>query len=599
MKKVRSKPGKMRREAQFNPDLVATTISQLLMSDLSTLKHLHGGRDSSNVVFAEMQGRNILKKYVSPQLDPTKLETEAFEAFLYTNERIGQVNRNFVPPRDLPRNRLNREEIILLRARTLISAVLHDISTDEIFAHCRNSGGVTLGVSYSDTSNEAKFSFPISATHRASKLFDHYLTWNSSLHASLNKIQAQRPLCPRYDIKQGSRATTVEKNNTKRRMIAIEPTANMFLQQGIMSVMYKRLKRVGLDVKSLPAHHRSLARFGSISGKLATIDFESASDSVAYEVLRWLLPPKWFFYIDLVRSPTITIGDSEHTLSMVSTMGNAVTFPLETLVFWALGVASVMQRTKPNPNSQLAELTDKASVSVFGDDCILPVVDAPVFTKACSNVGFIVNKEKSFMSPEAGFRESCGGDYYHGKEVRSLYLGSPTSTSIRALEPWLYIILNAVLKKYVSYFGSLRYVYDKELLAYLFSLFRKYNLRLKVVPSDYPDDAGLVEHQDLSRLAACYDFSLSRVDRDIHGTHDFKFLKFKYFERLDRDVDLAYSLWLTKLSNQNPSPVKNVPGYRVNDDEPFLSFPVRKRGCYVVAKGSSPAMDINPIKNKG
>jgi hypothetical protein len=381
-----------------------------------------------------------------------------------------------------------------------------------------------------------------------------------------------------FDIVDASRATTVDKTNDKRRMIAIEPTVNMFFQQALMNIMYNRLKDVGLDVESLPSRHQDLALQGSISGALSTIDFSSASDCVSIAVLRYLLPPKWFRYLDAVRCPRMEILGETVDLHMISTMGNAGTFPLETLVFWSIGVASVMYHNRTNPFSLLSLPEERGMVSVFGDDCILPTLAAKTFMSNAVELGFVVNEEKSFFDIGPGFRESCGGDYLRGTNVRPLSIKAPTSNRRSALEPWLYVILNGVIKKYISYFGPLQYVYEKALLEYLFGLFRKHNLKIKIVPMDFPDDSGL-KTRDWRRIRACYNVSFDTVAVTDQGWSSFRYCRFVYRDKRARDDFLRYVGWLQRpITSKWWSPPRAL----------RTLFPIRRRGGYVVARAISP-----------
>lgn len=60
------------------------------------------------------------------------------------------------------------------------------------------------------------------------------------------------------------------------------------------------------------------------------------------------------------------------------------------------------------------------TVSVFGDDIICPTDCAKSVTAALVFFGFKLNEEKSFVSGK--FRESCGGDYFKGLDMRPHYL---------------------------------------------------------------------------------------------------------------------------------------------------------------------------------
>lgn len=91
-------------------------------------------------------------------------------------------------------------------------------------------------------------------------------------------------------------------------------------------------------------------------------------------------------------------------------MGNALTFPVEELVFGS--ECQVIQE-------EMTGVTDRPLWSVYGDDIIVPVEWYDTLVEYLSALGFIVNKDKSFST--GFFRESCGKEYFHGKDVSPLY----------------------------------------------------------------------------------------------------------------------------------------------------------------------------------
>jgi len=324
-----------------------------------------------------------------------------------------------------------------------------------------------------------------------------------------------------------------------------------------------------LDLATLPTLHKERAKRASIDGREATIDWSSASDCVSIDLLRWLMPQQWFECCDSVRSTQILIEDSWVKLNMFSTMGNAVTFPLETLVFWTIAQACRLEYEQQM--TCYPEWEDMLSCSVFGDDCIVPTDIAPLFIEMMESVGFICNNEKSFIDADGSFRESCGGDYLRGVDVRPFNLKGPHSDRLSALEPWLYIIANRLIPKYISCFGERDYIYDKELFKLLERLFREHKLVLKLVPPGYPDDSGLSVNDDIQRFIRCYpSFSLSRVGKDHHGSYTFRFNLFCYRKNRPRVEELHYATWLRR------------PG---GERGPW--WETKKIGGYVVAKGRS------------
>jgi hypothetical protein len=253
---------------------------------------------------------------------------------------------------------------------------------------------------------------------------------------------------------------------------------------------------------------------------------------------------------------------------MFSTMGNAGTFPLETLVFWTLGHACRLQEL--NTLSLFPEWKDLRKVSVFGDDCIVPAYMVKSFISICTSVGFIINEEKSFYD-DNGFRESCGGDFLRGEDVRPYCIKAPPTVSHNRLEPFLYIAFNSLYERYKRIFGELMCIADMELWRCMVSLFSQYDISVKLVPDFFPDDAGLKMSQDIDRLDELYPgLKLSRIGKSTNNRYDFHFLRFNYPRTRRRFDYLHYALWLKR------------PG---GERSPWWT--TRKRGGYVVARGQT------------
>lgn len=561
----------------FHPRKAATALHEAIKRDLSKVKQMHDLAEDPIRILADRQVTEFLKKFSDPTESQEHLVAHTFAKFRKVNEHMRQFRDLEVPSADARIQRGSaKQDAILIRARALMHHVLNDFGEEELFLRVRNSQGATIGVPFVDTSVEAKLTFPISLTPRVKPLFERYLLFDFQLSRAVEQFNEQHPLGERYTFVQGSRATTVEKNDQTRRMIAVEPTGNMMLQQGLMALLYDRMRTVGLDVESLPYTHKERAREASISGREATIDWSSASDCVSIGLLRYLLPPKWFWYFDMTRSTTMELEGSVEELNMASTMGNAVTFPLETLVFWTIAHGVRLSQNELT-NSCLVEWRDLLAVSVFGDDCIVPSNMALDFIEACEKVGFIVNDEKSFYDESDRFRESCGGDYHAGYDVRPAHLGAPTGDRRSDLEPWLYITLNAMIPKYVVCFGSLGYVYDKELFRVAFGLFKKYGIRPKLVPDFYPDDSGLHLSSDLWRFTRHYRPSWDDVKVSHQGSVSFHFMRYQFRQRMRRDDGIRLALWLKTPVRSRPA----VPG----DKTHIWNRPRRFGGGYVVAKG--------------
>jgi len=600
----------MKRKAKiFNPEHIKTKILQGVLRDIPSSLHVYEDKYDPLLMLQYRLANELDKKFVSGSSSSVLLRGKAFKKFLDTNTHMKNFTGCFSPcvhPM-VPQSKHSYRDNVLLRARRLMHYVLTPFSEDEWFQCCKHGTGTSLGVSFNDTSLEAKSKLPMTATRRVTSLLDRYLGFDSQLKSAVIAYNGDSPIGEWYEVVEGSRATTVPKTSSIDRMIAVEPTGNMFFQQGLMAMMYERMKKVGLDLESLPRMHKDRARIASITSKEATIDWSSASDCVSLELLRWLLPPIWFECCDMVRSPLMSVDNEYVELNMFSTMGNAVTFPLETLVFWVLAHAVRLQEL--GTLSHFPEWKDRHSCSVFGDDCIVPSEIASQFIEIATSVGFIINNEKSFCDETSHFRESCGGDYLRGYDVRPFHLRAPTSNRLSALEPWLYIIGNRLMLKYMTCFGKRNYIYKDGLFGTLSKLFAEYNLTLKIVPDDYPDDAGLKMSSDIQRLRSNYPWKFSRVAVNQHGTYTFLFCSFNYKQKVRRFDDLHYADWLRKRAylqrgcDQELDDERQQLRYRLKRycfkhnlrrtgysrfaREPLLWYKRKDRGGYVVAKGKT------------
>lgn len=243
----------------------------------------------------------------------------------------------------------------------------------------------------------------------------------------------------------GNRLTTVPKTAVIDRTIAIEPALNVFLQKGVESVLRRYLQRWGVTIRDQTRNHGP-ARIGSVNGYFSTLDLSSASDSMSTELVKWLLPPAWYRYIDAIRSPEFSVdkGGTWRKYEKFSSMGNATTFPLESLIFMALSRACARIT-----GTQIRELR------VYGDDIIVPRSMSLLLIEVLSFCGFSTNRSKSFIF--GPFRESCGVDYFSGIDVRPVYLKRYPRTEEEA-----YSLFNRLRRSRFgfSFDNTLRYIWD-------------------------------------------------------------------------------------------------------------------------------------------
>jgi hypothetical protein len=206
------------------------------------------------------------------------------------------------------------------------------------------------------------------------------------------------------------------------RVIAVEPTHMQYMQQGLLIALVQALEGphnpfpvLGFS-DQLP--NQELARRGSLQGDLATIDLSDASDRVLNSLVMNGLVRRFPWLrkaLDATRSRTSVMPDGTLVgLRKFASMGSAVCFPIEALVFATIAMMGVQRSmgrslTKKDLKSLLG------SVRVYGDDIIVPTVHANHVVEELTRFGLAVNHSKSFL--EGNFRESCGGDFFLGEWV--------------------------------------------------------------------------------------------------------------------------------------------------------------------------------------
>lgn len=283
------------------------------------------------------------------------------------------------------------------------------------------------------------------------------------------------------EIVHGNRFSTVPKDAEKLRGIAIEPSVNLFYQLGIGRLLKKRLRAAGLDLQYGQDIHRQVACEASIRGHLATIDLSNASDTICKALVKLLLPPVWFQILNEIRSPKTNVDGKWVVLEKFSSMGNGYTFELETLIFSTLASCALEMND--------CEVVLGANVHTFGDDIIVPTDQAKNVIAVLQYFGMETNKAKTFVN--GPFRESCGGDYFNGVNVRPYHLEE------FPCEPQQYIAMANGLRRLAS---SVNNAYYRDA-----TIRRAWFCILDAIPSDIrrlrgPQDLGdLVIHDDHSR----------------------------------------------------------------------------------------------------
>jgi len=236
-----------------------------------------------------------------------------------------------------------------------------------------------------------------------------------------------------------AKLVAVPKDSRGPRLICVHPAEAVWIQEGIWSEMERAIalqRYLGVPWPRGSIHFRDqtvngrIALSASRSRKFATIDLKDASDRISNVLVEQLFGC-YYAPFACCRAQTIRIpalGTFPETVVQVGSyapMGNATTFPVQSLLFWAICVSSMQRRRFHQPGAAF----------VFGDDIIVTTECVEDIIDTLEAFGLCVNKEKSFW--RGSFRESCGVDAFNGVNVTpirwKLSLDANTATDLLSL----------------------------------------------------------------------------------------------------------------------------------------------------------------------
>lgn len=405
--------------AKANTSLKYEVDPDILLKNITASFSVYNNTDYVENFRREYLLDSLLSKLARPLVSPSQRVDAAIEKLLETEKTCGILNTTGFPNSgfSLQAERFNT---VILRAQTIAKAILGEFD----FANFE-PGAFSAGASTSrrrsngDPYYKYKTStYPIEVTSRA-------------LPYALALI-ANTPEWNRYGAKikvtRGNVIFTVPKKTEIDRCCAKEPDLNMALQRSIGSAISAKLKQIGVNLNDQRPNQR-YAKEGSNSGKLATIDLSSASDSLSTRLVRTLIPYDWFHILDDLRCHEGVLPDgSTLTWQKFSSMGNGFTFELESLIFYCLSKAVIDYERSCD-----VVFNGPGTISVYGDDIICPTAVAPSIISVLDDVGFKTNIEKTFIS--GPFRESCGRHYLDGRDVTPFYVREPIDSIYRII--WL------------------------------------------------------------------------------------------------------------------------------------------------------------------
>jgi hypothetical protein len=325
-------------------------------------------------------------------------------------------------------NRVAYRRVAGLLWSGLLCAVDARIHREGIKPHHSN-GATADGTSGNLKYNHQKW------TSRLEKVFPHWemLIPSESFLSEMDEVIFAEP-----DTEMPVKVITVPKTLKTPRIIAMEPVHMQYVQQGILSAMREEIacddnaRSFVMFDSQLP--NQLLAQEGSSSGELATLDLSEASDRVNIVHVEDLLQRHTLTREAVFASRSLKARVPGHgviPLSKFASMGSALTFPIESLVFMTVifvGIEKALNR--PLTSRDIKSLRGK--VRTYGDDIIVPTRYTPAVMEALALYGFKVNQKKSFWTGK--FRESCGSEWYDGHEVNLVRIRRPMPKSRRDVQ---------------------------------------------------------------------------------------------------------------------------------------------------------------------
>jgi hypothetical protein len=214
----------------------------------------------------------------------------------------------------------------------------------------------------------------------------------------------------------------VPKTQKGPRLIAAEPTCHQWCQQSVRSFLAVSIAKSVIG-QSIDFRRQDLsgdrAMLASLTRESATVDLSSASDRLS----TWLVERMFRANSSLLSAfiacrSRFIVNDIDkkspklYKLRKFASMGSALTFPVQSLVFYMLCVAAGVYTLNCDP-SRWSKIAPQ--VRVYGDDLIVPVEWMDALRRLLSLLYLQINEAKTFS--DGFFRESCGTDAFRGENV--------------------------------------------------------------------------------------------------------------------------------------------------------------------------------------
>lgn len=364
--------------------------------------------------------------------------------------------------------------LVLQRARTYISRILGPFNMDELLEKVEFGKRANYGVPYAKSYLDEKVRTLSGSKEHCDWFVNTYLPTDDILRDAIASVQKAGASVvsdrPHLLVTSTLTATAVPKSFKIDRIITPNTVIGAMHSAALGTLIEERLKEAGLNIRKLQERQKELAQSASRHRQLVTADLSDASNCFTHEMVNRLIPRRWYTELKRGMIRHVKVGDRTIQMTSFMAMGIGYTFPLETLMFYGVLKA-------------LAELCNVSGrISVYGDDLIYPRKLHPYVVRMFPKIGFHLNIDKTFCNDN--FRESCGGDYYHGVDVRP-YQPEQVGKVMSRMEylVFLYKTLNGLCRRWdpCEIPSSVHYLI-REIV--------NVGGRVMLVPPGFPDTAG-------------------------------------------------------------------------------------------------------------
>ncbi len=317
-------------------------------------------------------------------------------------------------------------QLVLTLARTLITRVCGDLDHRDI----QPGHGPGAVATREDPVEKSYFNTIYSELDAIYPYSEYFVSGSMHICDCYQEIQG-------HTLKPSGQAriVLVPKDSRGPRIISCEPLSYQWIQQGLKKVLMGRIEEHPLTSGHVnftdQSINRRLAMQASMDGYMVTLDMKDASDRVSLELVSYLFSGCPFLEGLLAsRSDSTRLPDGTVIkLKKFAPMGSALCFPVESLVFWALTVATIRVTRKSHQGFSSSLNWALNRTYVYGDDIIVPKSVYQSVLRMLPRVGLMFNESKCAYG--RAFRESCGCDAYKGVDVTPVKIKTVWSSSLK------------------------------------------------------------------------------------------------------------------------------------------------------------------------